>query len=66
MAVSITTTPGFSASTPTTLFEGPYGDQFDVVADGNRFVMVKGDATGPDETELRVIVNWTRALAEGR
>jgi len=30
------------------------------------FILVKSQNTGPDTTELRVLVNWTRELTGGR
>jgi hypothetical protein len=48
MSVAVQGQPGFSAGTPTTLFERSYeipnetgGRQFDVAPDGRRFLMMK-------------------------
>ena len=46
MAVSVMREPSFTASRPTTLFEGPYTDNFDVSVDGQRFLMIKDSVPG--------------------
>jgi len=56
MAVDITTEPSFTAGSPRTLFEGAYlgspsreVPNYDVSADGQRFLMVKAPPQSPDE-----------------
>ena len=46
MAVSVMGEPSFAASRPTTLFEGPSTDNFDVSVDGQRFLMIKDSVLG--------------------
>ena len=62
MAVSVTTTPSFSWSKPTMVFEGAYDSDFDVTADGNRFLMIKGSEQNRGATDFNAIVNWFQDL----
>ena len=63
MAVPIATQPAFSAGKPAMLFEGDYlsspfpatGVTYDVSPDGQRFLMVKEEASA---TQINVVVNW--------
>jgi len=66
MAVSVSTGKGFTVGQPQVLFEnlnlggGDPSAQYDVSADGQRFVTVAPVADG-DETEapsIRVVQNW--------
>ncbi|TAK16686.1 MAG: serine/threonine-protein kinase [Acidobacteria bacterium] len=63
MAVSVTTTPAFSSSKPEMLFEGPYLNDFDVSADGKRFLLVKEPSATSGTNHFNVIVNWFQELA---
>jgi eukaryotic-like serine/threonine-protein kinase len=58
MAVSVTTTPSFSWSKPAMLFEGAYASDYDVAADGNRFLLIKESEQSRAATDFNVIVNW--------
>ena len=64
MAVEVESDPVFRASKPTTLFKAPraYGRHsiFDITPDGERFIMVRGDAAA--FRELHVVLNWTDEL----
>ncbi len=67
MAVAIQTQPGFVAERPRQLFEGhyepagPFGANYDVAPDGQRFVMVKSpQESGP--TQVNVVLNWFEDL----
>jgi eukaryotic-like serine/threonine-protein kinase len=68
MAVPVTTQPSFSAGRPTALFRGAYlastfpltGTTYDVTRDGQRFVMIKDQATSL--TQINVVVNWFQEL----
>ena len=68
MAVPVTTQPSFSAGRPTVLFRGAYlastfpltGTTYDVTRDGQRFVMIKDQATSL--TQINVVVNWFEEL----
>ncbi len=55
------------AGTPRLVFEGPYDrdnafgyPNYDVTADGDRFLMLLSDQEGP--TRLRVVLNWFEEL----
>ncbi|MGH9257840.1 MAG: protein kinase domain-containing protein, partial [Vicinamibacterales bacterium] len=68
MAVRVEHGATFTASTPTTLFEGRYymggaanvGRTYDVSPDGRRFLMMKADASTP--ASLVVVLNWFEEL----
>ena len=69
MATSIRTSPGFSRTTPRTLFDGDYltsrnARQYDVGRDG-RFVMLEA-SFAPDQEARRpritVVLNWFEDL----
>jgi serine/threonine-protein kinase len=73
MVVETKTQPGsqpiFSAGTPRLLFEGPYvatgtaASNYDVTADGQRFLMVKPSAQeGAAATQINVVLNWFEEL----
>ena len=68
-AVEVETEPGFTAETPTLLFEAPYAagtlglgyPSYDVSLDGQQFLMVREDS--PSETRGYVMVqNWHEEL----
>jgi Tol biopolymer transport system component len=63
MAVSITTTPSFTWSKPVMLFDGPYATDFDVTADGGRFLMIREPDQGRTTGQFHAIVNWFEELA---
>jgi serine/threonine-protein kinase len=62
LSVDVTTSPGFHAGTPRTLFTGRFalGSSFwadyDVTRDGNRFLMLEG--ADESSTGLNVVMNW--------
>jgi Tol biopolymer transport system component len=68
MAVDITTQPGFGAGKPRMLFEGPYepswatNPNYDVSADGQRFLMVKASEQEQASTQINVVQNWFEEL----
>jgi Tol biopolymer transport system component len=68
MAVTITTTPTFSAGTPRVLFEGPFRIDgpvraYDVSPDGQRFLMVREVPQQPARISQIVLVqNWLEEL----
>jgi serine/threonine protein kinase/Tol biopolymer transport system component len=70
MAVEITTQPGFAAGNPRRLFEGPYLPalaalpNYDVSADGQRFLMVKRSEPAQAQTQINVVLNWTEELQQ--
>lgn len=69
MAVEINTQPRFVAGKPKQLFEGQYlrtpsgfaRANYDVSADGQRFLMLK-PVSSVQATELNVVLNWTEEL----
>jgi serine/threonine-protein kinase len=76
MAVSVTTHPAFAASTPRLLWEGRYAlgtssscgapgptsSNYDVTADGQRFLMIQDSATQVFPSQINVVLNWTEEL----
>ena len=62
MAVDVATTPSFTWSKPAMLFEGPYASEFDVTADGSRFLMIKEPDQGRTANHINVVVNWFQEL----
>jgi hypothetical protein len=64
MAVDITTEPAFSAGKPKILFERQYeptlisNANYDVSADGQRFLMLKGEIEEAAPTQINVVLNW--------
>ena len=74
MAVPVDTSRGFTAGKPVTLFDArPYftggvGRNFDVSADGKRFILIKPLDTGGAATPITVVLDWAeelRALFKG-
>ncbi len=68
MAVPILTEPRFSVGTPQMLFEAPYASvpvrvpNYDVSADGQRFLMIKATEPTTTPTQINVVVNWIEEL----
>ena len=74
MSVRIERVPSFSAGAVTKLFQGRYfvggdaskGCTYDVSRDGQRFLMIKLEGSGSDETvapaNLIVVQNWLEEL----
>ncbi len=62
MSVSVTTTPAFSWSKPTMLFEGPYLSDYDVLPDGSRFLTIKESGQNRGVTHFNVVANWLQEL----
>jgi serine/threonine-protein kinase len=69
-SVPVHTTPTFSFGNPTKLFDGQYypgagGRTYDVVSDGQRFLMIKANA-GSNQTSVSasmvVVINWAEEL----
>ena len=69
MAVTVQTSPTFSAGPPRFLFNGPFylseigNANFDVAADGQSFVMIR-TAERTAETNLNIVLNWFQELKE--
>jgi len=67
MVVDITSASILQAGTPRVLFEARYNQDartrnYDVSADGQRFLMVKSGGSAPPVTQLNVILNWAEDL----
>ena len=71
MAVDIAIQPSFAAGKPRTLFEGPYLPtaatipNYDVSADGQRFLMLKpSEQAQSAPTQINVVLNWFEELKQ--
>ena len=69
LAVSIDTTSAFTSGDPKVLFTGPYyrtalnrGHTYDVMPDGQKFVMIRESETDTAASEIIVIQNWSEEL----
>jgi serine/threonine-protein kinase len=66
MAVPVTTGTTFSAGRPRVLFEGPFlnvpGFSYDVHADGDRFLLIRGLDRGTRSRLPHLIFNWSSQL----
>ncbi len=70
MVVEIATEPALKVTAPRLLFEGRYirsgtrpgYPEYDVTADGQRFVMVQPVEPESVQTQINVILNWTEEL----
>ena len=76
MAVAVTTAPRFKASAPKLLWTGDYSEgtgascgmpgvsssNYDVSADGQRFLMVRDDDASAYSTKVVVVLNWLEQL----
>jgi len=67
MVVETVIRPNFSAGNPKVLFEGSYPTyqtlpDYDVTADGRRFLFAKAGEEG--QPEISVVVNWTEELKQ--
>ena len=66
LAAPVKTAGGFTVGKPVVLFEGDYESMpntvnYDVTADGRRFVMVQRDPGAP-RIEAQVVLNWFEEL----
>jgi serine/threonine-protein kinase len=70
LAVDVRTQPDLVVGTPRTLFEGPYvlsaiwDRNYDVTADGQRFLMVRQADAGDSTVRLNIVVNWLEELKD--
>jgi len=68
MVVQVATQPAFQAVIAQRLFQGPYqstnsvSPNYDVSADGQRFLMVQPSEQQPAITEFNVVLNWFEEL----
>ncbi len=56
--VAVSTSPAFSASRPELLFEGEYGEGWDVAPDEKRFLMIKDETAENAPKNLDLVLNW--------
>jgi Tol biopolymer transport system component len=69
-AVEVADAPTFTAGRTTRLFQGPYvgplpfGRNYDIAPDGERFLMVRQATGGEVLTNLNVVVNWFEELRQ--
>ncbi len=70
MSVDITTEPTFSAGTPRLLFEGRYwtaggpSADYDITADGQRFLMIQLGEQGAGTSQINIVLNWFEELKQ--
>jgi serine/threonine-protein kinase len=70
LAVDVKTQPDLVVGTPRTLFEGPYvlssiwDRNYDVTADGQRFLMVRQADADESTVRINIVVNWLEELKE--
>ena len=70
MAVEIMTQPEFRPGKPQVLFEGPYdmappyGRNYDVTSDGERFLTTMPSEPDGAPTQIHVVLNWHQELLE--
>jgi serine/threonine-protein kinase len=62
MGVEIRTEPSFRAGKPAVLFQGRYGNGYDVSPDGKRFLMVKPPGGQAPTDQVNVVLNWLEDL----
>ena len=70
MSVEVNTASGFAPGKPRVLFTGPYRKgsawwarpNYDVTADGQRFLMLKNADDPAPATEIAVVLNWAAEL----
>jgi Tol biopolymer transport system component len=70
MAVDIATEPGFTVGKPRKLFEGQYQlspvppPNYDVLPDGQRFLMIEGGEQAQAPAQINVVLNWFEELKQ--
>ena len=57
MAIAVRLGPEFTAEKPRLLFEGDFEDEYDVTADGQKFIMVERPPQSP-RTQINVILGF--------
>ena len=63
MAVDVQTNPVFRPGQPKVLFEGRYGNAYDVEPEGKRFLMIKPAAVQRAQgDQVNVVLNWFEEL----
>jgi len=68
MAVSFLTEPELRVGKPQLLFEGrylggaPWGRNYDIAPDGERFIMITDEEQKQKPTQIKVILNWSKEL----
>ena len=61
LSVDVSTTPVFRAGVPNLMFKAPASSNWDVTADGQRFLFLK-PLTEATPTPITAVVNWTASL----
>ena len=67
MAVTVTPSSEFAAGPANELFDGPYG-AYDMLPNGQSFVIVKERSAGDAPTRINLVLNWfeeVKLLAAG-
>jgi eukaryotic-like serine/threonine-protein kinase len=65
MAANIQGNNRLRASVPMALFNGRFGNGYDVAPDGQRFLMIKpDDSSKPATDEVHVVLNWQEELKQ--
>ncbi len=66
MSVAVQTQPEFRAEAPKVMFEGPFlnvpGVSYDVMPDGQHFIMIEENQKQAPTTQLNVVLNWFEEL----
>jgi len=62
MVVAVTPGSSLAWSTPVMLFPGSYAPEYDVSAEGDRFLLIKTPASARGPSHFNVVVNWFMAL----
>ena len=68
MSVAVQTDPEFHAEVPKAMFEGPFlnvpGVSYDVMPDGQHFIMIEENQKQGATTQLNVLLNWPQELKQ--
>jgi len=68
MSVAVQTQPEFRAEAPQVMFEGPFlnvpGVSYDVMPDGQHFIMIEENQKQAPTTQLNVVLNWLEELKQ--
>ena len=62
MAAALARDPALRVVSRTSLFSGPFGQEFDVAPDGSRFLMLEPMAERGAGMKLVVVPNWRTEL----
>lgn len=66
MSVAVEMQPEFRAEAPKVMFEGPFlnvpGISYDLMPDGQHFIMIEENQKQPPTTQINVVLNWLEEL----